>query len=98
MLPKGCRNRQKKALEYTRKWRVTANVKKCAVVVCDEEKVNPIKFKWKWEEVELPIVDHYTYLGVEVSEDCSWDARIAKVTEKGRSRRQDGCDPNRPAP
>ena len=32
------------ALEYTRKWRVTAKVKKCAVVVCNEDKVNPATF------------------------------------------------------
>ena len=30
------RKQAEKALEYTRKWRMTANVKKCAVVVCNE--------------------------------------------------------------
>ena len=60
-----------KALDCTRKWRVTTNVRKCAVVVCNEDKVNPINFKWKWGEHELPIVDRYTYLGVEISKDCS---------------------------
>ena len=49
-----------KALEYTRKWRVTANVSKCAVLVCKEDKKNPVEFKWKWGEEELPIVDQYT--------------------------------------
>ena len=28
-------------VEHTRKWRVTANVKKCAVVVCNEDNENP---------------------------------------------------------
>ena len=37
----GLQKRIEKALEYTRKWRVTAIVKKCAVVVCNEDKVNP---------------------------------------------------------
>ena len=46
---------------------MTANVKKCAVVVCNEDKVNPVTFKWKWGEDELPIADQYTYLGVEIS-------------------------------
>ena len=64
---------------------MTANVKKCAVVVCNEDKVNPVKFNWKWGEDELPIVDQYTHLGVEISKDCSWDARIAKVIGKGKS-------------
>ena len=44
---------------------MTANVKKCAVVVCNEDKVNPVNFKWKWGKDELPIVDQYTYLSVE---------------------------------
>ena len=46
--PEGLRKQIEKALEYTRKWRVTANVKKCAVVVCKEDKVNPATFKWMW--------------------------------------------------
>ena len=68
--------------------RVTANVKKCAVVavvVYKEDKVNPVNFKRKWGEDELPIVDQYTYLSIEVSKDCSWDAHIAKVVGKGKS-------------
>ena len=36
-------------------------------------------------EDDLPIVDHYTYLGVEISKDCSWDANIAKVIREGKS-------------
>ena len=71
------------------KWRVTANVKTCAVVVvvvvCNEDKVNPVNFKWEWGEDEPPIVDQYTYLGVEISNDCSWDAHIAEVIGNGKS-------------
>lgn len=37
------------ALEYTRKWRVTANFNKCAILVCNED--------MKWAEKELLIVD-----------------------------------------
>ena len=40
-------NRESTSLEYTSKWRVTANVKRCAVVVCNEDTVNPVTFKWK---------------------------------------------------
>ena len=77
-----------KALEYARKWRMTANVKKCAGLVCIKEKVNPVTFKWKWGEDELPSADQYPYLGVKVSKDCSWDAHIAKVIGKGKSTRR----------
>ena len=83
--PEGLQKQIEKALEYTRKWRVTANVKKCAVVVCNEDKVNPVTFKWKWGEDELPIADQYTYLGVEISKEWSWDAHIAKVIGKGKA-------------
>ena len=48
---------------------MTANVKKCAVIVCNEDKVNPVNFKSKWGEDELRIVDQYTYLGVERERD-----------------------------
>ena len=64
---------------------MTAKVKKCAVVVCNEDWVNPVNFKWKWGEDEPPIVDRYAYIGVEISKDCSWDAHIAKVIGKSKS-------------
>ena len=71
--PEGLQKQIEKSLECTRKWRVTANVKKCAVVVCNEDNVNPVTFEWKWREDGLPIVDQYTYLGVEISKDRSWE-------------------------
>ena len=64
--PEGLQNQIDKALEYTRKWKVTANVTKSAILVCNEDKKNPVEFKWMWGEEELPIVDQYTYLGVEI--------------------------------
>ena len=47
--------------------------------------MNPVNFKWKWGEDELPILDQCTHLGVEILKDCSWDAHIAKVIGKGKS-------------
>ena len=65
---------------------MTANLKKCTavVVVCNEDKVSPVEHKWKWGEDELPIVDQCTYLGVEISKNCSWDAPRAKLVGKGK--------------
>ena len=62
----GLQNQVEKALEYTntRKWRVTANVTKCAVVVCNEDKVTQVIFCWKWGEDEISIVDQHSYRGV----------------------------------
>ena len=52
-----------------------ANANKGAVVVCNEYMVNPVNFSWKWGEDELPMVDQYTYLGVDMSKDCSWGSQ-----------------------
>ena len=35
----------------------------------------------------MPLVDHYTYLGVEISQYCSWDTHIAKVIGNGKARK-----------
>ena len=53
---KSCLQRITKSVDAVkRKWSVTANVKKCAVVVvavCNEDKVNPVTFECKWGEDE----------------------------------------------
>ena len=51
-------------------------VDKCAVLVCNEDKKNPVEFKSKGGEEELPIEDQYTYLGVDTSENCYWDTHM----------------------
>lgn len=38
----GLQKQTEKAPEYSGKWRVTVNVKMCAVVVCNEDKMNPV--------------------------------------------------------
>ena len=81
----GLQEQVEKALEYTRKWRVTVNSNKCAVLICNEDKKKPVEFKWAWGAEELPIVDQFTYLGVEVSKNCSWDAHIDKMIHKGKA-------------
>ena len=47
--------------------------------------MNPVTFKWKWGENELPIADQYMCLDVENSTERSWDAHTAKVTGKGKA-------------
>ena len=82
--PEGLQKQIENALEYTRRWRMTTNVKQCIVVVCNEDNMNPVNFSWRWED-QLPIVDQYTYLGVEISKYCSWDTHIANVPGKGKT-------------
>ena len=84
--PEGLKKQLEKALDNTRRWRVTANMKTCAVVVCNEDMVNAPNFKRKWGADELSIVHQCTSLGVEISKDGSLDAYIAEVIGKGTSR------------
>ena len=42
--PEGLQEQKEKALEYNRQWRGKANVKKCAVAVCNKNKLNPETF------------------------------------------------------
>lgn len=52
-----------------------ANAKNCAVMVCNDSKVDEVDFKWKWGDEELSRLDHqYTHLGV----------AFCEVTEKRR--------------
>ncbi|CAB1096020.1 unnamed protein product [Ectocarpus sp. CCAP 1310/34] len=41
---------------------------------------------WKWGIEEIAVVDQYTSLGVEIAKDCSWNAQMSKVAEKGKAR------------
>ena len=58
---------------------------RCTVVVCNKDKVNPVNFKWKRGKDHLPIMDQYTYLGVQISKDCPWDTHVAQALGKGTS-------------
>ena len=61
------------------------NVDNCAVLVCKEDKKNPLEFKWKWGEEEVPVADHYTYASIDISKNCSWDTHIHEGIEKGKA-------------
>ena len=55
-----------------KKWRLEANVTKCAVVVFRNEKT----FEWFWGNSALPNLDYYNYLGVKFTYNGHWDAHI----------------------
>lgn len=78
------------AMELASKWRLSANVMKCAVMVCNDKNAEEVDFEWKWGDEELPRVDQYIYLGVEFSKDCMWDVHMKKVREKLKTR-QENC-------
>ena len=49
--PEILQKQTKKALRYTRKLRVTANVKEVRSSVCNEDKMDPVSFSWKREKM-----------------------------------------------
>ena len=64
------RNKSRRHKNTLQKRRATAvavaSKTNCAVVVCNEDKENPVIFRRKLGEDELPLVNQYTYLGVEI--------------------------------
>ncbi|CAB1097466.1 unnamed protein product [Ectocarpus sp. CCAP 1310/34] len=52
---------------------------------CNENKEEPVEHRWKWGIEEIAAVDQCTYLGVEIAKDCSWNAHMSKVAEKGKA-------------
>ncbi|CAB1111402.1 unnamed protein product [Ectocarpus sp. CCAP 1310/34] len=54
------------AKRFTEKRRLSANVKKSAVMVCNDHREEPVEHRWKWEIDETAVVEQYTYLGVEI--------------------------------
>ncbi|CAB1116628.1 unnamed protein product [Ectocarpus sp. CCAP 1310/34] len=84
--PEGLQLQIDAAKKFTDKWRLSANVKKSAVMVCNENKEEPVEHRWKWGIEEIAVVDQYTYLGVEIAKDCSWNAHMSKGAEKGKAR------------
>ncbi|CAB1108810.1 unnamed protein product [Ectocarpus sp. CCAP 1310/34] len=84
--PEGLQLQIDAAKKFTDKWRLSANVQECAVMVCNENKEEPVEHRWKWGIEEIAVVDQYTYLGVEIAKDCSWNAHMSKVAEKGKAR------------
>ncbi|CAB1099724.1 unnamed protein product [Ectocarpus sp. CCAP 1310/34] len=46
----------------------------------------PVEHRWKWGIEEIAVVDQYTYLGVEIAKDCSWNAHMSKKAEKRKAR------------
>ncbi|CAB1113272.1 unnamed protein product [Ectocarpus sp. CCAP 1310/34] len=84
--PQGLQLQIDAAKKFTDKWRLSANVKKSAAMVCNEDREGAVEYRWKCGIEEIAVVDQCTYLGVEIAKDCSWNAQMSKVAEKGKAR------------
>ena len=65
---------------YYSKWKLRANMSKCAVMVFSKDAVNGC---WKWGEYSLPILSSYSYLqlGIHFSRNGAWDMHIRKLLD-----------------
>ena len=68
---------------FCNRWRLRANVSKCAVMVFSR---NMVEGDWMWGKHKLPNVSSYTYLGVELSHNGAWDLHLKKVIKTGREK------------
>ncbi|CAB1106369.1 unnamed protein product [Ectocarpus sp. CCAP 1310/34] len=58
--PEGLQLQIDAAKKFTDKWRLSANVQKSAVMVCNESKEEPAEHRWKWGIEEIAEVDQHT--------------------------------------
>lgn len=79
-VPEGLQKQLDAGMEFVGNWRPLARKTKCAVMVSNDPKVQKIDLGWKCGKEELPNVNQNTYLGVEFSKNCTWDAQKKKST------------------
>ena len=57
----------------------------CNSCTCNEDKLTPVNSKWRCGKVDLLILDRYTHLGVEISQDYSEDILLENFFGIGKS-------------
>ena len=67
--------------KFCNRWRLKANVSKCAVVVFSKSKVPG---SWTWGEHTIPQASSYCYLGIDFTSDGGWDTHVKRVISNGR--------------
>ncbi|CAB1107901.1 unnamed protein product [Ectocarpus sp. CCAP 1310/34] len=55
--PEGLQLQIDAAKKFTDRWRLSANVKKSAVMVCNENKEEPVEHRWKWGIEEIAVAE-----------------------------------------
>ena len=69
--------------KYCNRWRLRANVGKCAVMVFSR---NSVGGSWMWGEHSIPLVSNYCYLGIDFASDGGWDVHLNKVVGNGKKK------------
>ncbi|KAK9819977.1 hypothetical protein WJX72_004720 [[Myrmecia] bisecta] len=71
---------------YANRYRFQANVSKSAVMMYGPAEPTTPDMQLKWGTQTIPEVDQYAYLDLEFTADGKWDAHIAKLVQKGKTR------------
>ncbi len=61
---------------FCKKWRLKSNITNSAVMVFSKGATTGV---WKWGDKELPTLESYCDLGIEIAYDGSWDSHVQKV-------------------
>ena len=69
-------------LKWCIDWKMTVNVNKCAVMRMSRNKCAIVP-KYFFNNSVIPVVEEFKYLGVFISNTCSWQRHIQYVTSRG---------------
>ena len=67
--------------EWQAKWQMDFNAKKCHVLHITHAR-NPLKYQYMLNNCPLPETKSHTYLGVDISNDLTWNAHVNKACAK----------------
>jgi hypothetical protein len=70
-----------KLQQWAEVWKMSFNVKKCAIMSCTRKK-NPSIFNYILKNETIPRVKDHDYLGIRVSNDLNWDKHCEQVISK----------------
>ena len=67
--------------QWCSKWKMSVNVRKCAImrVTRQTDAVTP---KYYLNDIAVPVVNEFKYLGVHISNKCTWQNHVQHVTGK----------------
>jgi hypothetical protein len=70
--------------QYIRKWLFRLNAKKSAImhVTPSRQQSDLVASGIMWNEVNVPVVDKYCYLGLWFQNNCSWNVHFEEVMKK----------------
>jgi hypothetical protein len=81
---KGLQNMLNTLYCYTEKWKLCANINKTKIVVFRKGGIVKENEKWFYNDVQVDVVDKFTYLGVILNFNGTFSVAQKNVVEQGR--------------